>query len=159
MKAIIVGDLRSSPNIISILYWPFCEHFCHINTHFPHGFTLWLIWLSQYFIEQLFVFAGVWSGVEHQGQRFLPQHLRTSSAQILRRLQSLCEDYRQGDDRSTSFLLNIDLVTLATTRYKVHLSHQAKSTIATASLSARWMHTRKNLLDPLNNGLKAVVWP
>lgn len=62
-----------------------------------------LTWIFQMCCEQLFqfvlfVFAGVWSGVEHQSQRLLPQHLWTSDAQILWGLQSLRQDHWQGEE-------------------------------------------------------------
>lgn len=49
------------------------------------------------------VFAGVWSWVQHKGQRFLSQHLRASFAEIFRRLQPVCEDHRQGANSSCLF--------------------------------------------------------
>lgn len=82
------------------------------TSYFPHNFILFLqyVMYKQLFKLFLFVFAGVWSGVEHQGQRLLPQHLWTSSAQIVRRLQSVCEDHRQGEVLIICTPVNVYLV-------------------------------------------------
>lgn len=40
--------------------------------------------------------AGVRGGVQHQGEGFLPEHLHQAAAQILRRVQPLCQDLRKG---------------------------------------------------------------
>lgn len=57
-------------------------------------------WFSRFFPPS---FAGVWSWVQHKGQRFLSQHLWASSAEILRRLQPVREDHRQGPNPSWLF--------------------------------------------------------
>lgn len=60
------------------------------------------------------LFAGVWSGVQHKGQRFLSQHLWTSSVEILRRLQPVCEDHRQGANPSCLFYIKALLISRMT---------------------------------------------